>query len=168
MIFVRHPRVDAGGICYGRHDPPLGSSAVAEIAALAGRLGRRETVWSSPAARCRALAEAVAEGAPRIDPRLTELDFGAWEGAAWAAIPREDLDEWAGDPWHRSPPGGETFAAMHARVGTVLREIPRDAVVVTHAGVIRAAEMILTGATFDAVFARPVPYAEAISWTETT
>ena len=71
--------------------------------------GVRE-VWSSPAVRCRGLAEAIAAvlRVPlREDQRLWELDFGAWEGRPWETIAREDLDRWALDPLGFAPPGGD-------------------------------------------------------------
>ncbi len=49
-----------------------------------------------------------------------------------------------------------------ARVAEALAETPQGAVVVTHAGPIRAARMILTGAGFAQVFAEPVPHCTPI------
>lgn len=166
MIFLRHPKPEAPpGLCYGRRDLAPGPEAAAEIArALAETLpvGR---VLASPARRCRGLAEALAgrDGvALEIDARLWELDFGAWEGRRWWDIPRAESDPWAEDPWAVAPPGGETFAALHARVAAALAEAASGTALVTHAGPIRAARMILTGAGFDAVFAEPVPHAVPI------
>lgn len=97
-----------------------------------------------------------------FDPRLLELDFGAWEGRPWDAIPRSESDPWAVDPVNRAPPGGEPFATLHARVAAVLATVLAGAVLVCHAGPIRAGRMILAGESFDAAFARPVPYAEPL------
>ncbi len=163
MIFLRHPRTSVPpGTCYGRLEVELEPGAV-ETEALATKF-RKASVWSSPARRCRGLAATLADGAgPHYDTRLLELHFGAWEGCAWGAISRAQSDPWAADPWTVAPPGGETFAALHGRVVSVLEEITLRAgdaaVVVTHAGVIRAARMILDGASFETVFAEPVPYA---------
>lgn len=162
MIFVRHPAAAAApGTCYGRLDLACGPDAEAEIAAVLATLPRVAAVRSSPARRCRMLADRIAarDGvAVSSDERLRELDFGAWEGRLWSAIDRAESDPWAADPMTVAPPGGETFAALHARVAEALREVTEGTVVVTHAGVIRAARMILTGASFAAVFAEPVPY----------
>ena len=170
MIFLRHPTpACAAGLCYGRTDPGLGANAAAEIARALKATPRAGRVIASPAARCRELAEALAgrDGvALELDERLQELDFGRWEGMAWDDIPRAESDPWAADPWRRAPPGGESFAVLYARVAGALREAGPDAALVTHAGPIRAARMILTGATFEAVFAEPVPYATplAMEW----
>jgi alpha-ribazole phosphatase len=166
MIFLRHPATAvAPGICYGRLDVPPGPGAPAEIARALALLPRVPAVISSPACRCRVLAEPIAarDGvALTIDPRLQELDFGRWEGLAWDATERAESDLWAANPQGTAPPGGETFAALIARVTAALAEAPADAAIVTHAGVIRAARMILAGESFAAVFAAPVPHCEPI------
>ncbi|HUF55135.1 MAG TPA: histidine phosphatase family protein [Thermohalobaculum sp.] len=166
MIVIRHPRpAVAPGTCYGRLDLRPGPDAEAEIAAALASLPRRRPVLTSPARRCRLLAERLAArdgGRPRLDPRLRELDFGAWEGRRWDAIDRAESDPWAADPWGLAPPGGETFAALHARVAAALDDAAPGAILVTHAGPIRAARMILLGETFERVFAAPVPYATPV------
>lgn len=166
MIFVRHPPAAvAPGTCYGRLDLACGPEAEAHLAALLCALPAVTAVRSSPARRCLMLARRVAarDGAAVIeDGRLHELDFGAWEGRPWAGIDRGESERWAADPMTVAPPGGETFAAMLDRVRAALAETPAEALIVTHAGVIRAARMILTGASFADVFAAPVPFCEAI------
>lgn len=79
----------------------------------------------------------IAFGEPRTDSRLRELEFGDMEGRTWT-----DLDEAtrAGlasfDEF--SAPGGESMAAMKARVlGFVSDLSPGDHVVFTHGAVIR-------------------------------
>ncbi|MEM7508402.1 MAG: alpha-ribazole phosphatase family protein [Pseudomonadota bacterium] len=166
MIFLRHPRPKvAAGICYGRLDVPLRPGAAAEIAGTLKTLPKVSRVISSPAQRCRRLADAIGRfhGVEvEADPRLWELNFGAWEGQRWDMIDRGESDPWAADPMHVAPPGGETFAKLLARVEAALKNIPPDAAVVTHAGVIRAAKMLLTGAAFEAVFAERIPYARSL------
>lgn len=169
MIFLRHPRpAVAPGLCYGRLDLAEGPRAGAEIAAALKRMPAIGHVLTSPARRCRRLARRIARAAdvaPVEDHRLLELDFGAWEGVAWERIPRAESDPWAEDPWSRAPPGGERFADLHARVAEALAEAPPDAAIVTHAGVIRAARMILRRESFAAAFARPVPFATPLDLT---
>ncbi|MEM9140677.1 MAG: histidine phosphatase family protein [Pseudomonadota bacterium] len=161
---IRHPVTAAPpGLCYGRTDPGLGPDALGQIERAVALLEGCMAIVTSPLPRCMALAEALAAAngaALRTDPRLAEIDFGAWEGRLWDAISRTESDPWAADPWSVAPPGGETFADVHARVGAALADVVAGAVVVTHAGVIRAARMIVEGATFGDVFAEPVPYAE--------
>ena len=169
MIFLRHPRTDAPpGLCYGRTELAPGPGAAAEVARALEMTPPVARVLASPARRCRGLAEALAarDGVGlALDDRLRELDFGAWEGRRWWDIPRTESDPWAADPWALAPPGGETFAALHARVAAVLAEAGPGCALVTHAGPIRAARMLLTGAGFEAVFAEAVPYAVPIRLT---
>ena len=51
---------------------------------------------------------------------------------------------------------------MLKRVAQALSRAPDGAVVITHAGAIRAARMICEDWTFQDAFAAPVPYAEPI------
>ena len=162
MIFIRHPVTDAPeGMCYGRTDVGLGPDAELQIACVLRDLPRSCTLWSSPALRCLALAEPLGacDGIDvEIREELWELDFGHWEGRQWDDIPRAEVDAWAQDAWSNAPPGGESFKALSARLAPVLSDCPEDAVIVTHAGVIRAARMLLNGETMDEVFARSEPF----------
>ena len=137
LHLVRHPRprVDPG-VCYGRLDLAA-ENADAVAAVLRAELPPGLPVWSSPLARCRVLAEALHES-PRVDARLAEMDFGDWEGRAWDDIPRGELDAWAADVAGYAPPGGETPRALQRRALDFVAglEVP-EAVVVTHAGVMR-------------------------------
>ncbi len=162
IVLVRHPPTDLPpGLCYGRLDLPLSPAGLAMLPGLAARLAayRPARVWSSPAARCLALARAAAAGAPLVtEARLWELDFGAWEGLAWEHVPREALDRWAADPLGFAPPDGETGAALLARVGAVaaaLRAAAEDAVVVTHGGPLRLLPALLTGRAPDLLSPAP-------------
>ncbi|MGF1553610.1 MAG: histidine phosphatase family protein [Paracoccaceae bacterium] len=163
---LRHPRVAAAGLCYGRADVALAATAEAEIAAALVTTPPVRAVVASPSLRARALAEPLAarDGvALTLDPRLAELDFGAWEGRPWAEIDRAESDPWAEDPETRAPPGGERFADLRARVRAALADLPEGAAVVAHAGPIRAARMIVDGWSFEAAFAWAVPYAVPIA-----
>ena len=144
---VRHAPVDAQGICYGQHDVPTRIDAPEAAAIVARALDgvRFTSVHASPWARARLVGEALAALAHVplvVDARLSELSMGEWEGRAFAEIEASDADRFA--QWMRAwrtqaPPGGETIAALVARVGAWLDE--RDGgthVVIAHAGVVRA------------------------------
>ena len=166
LILIRHPPTSAPrGTCYGRRDFPLAPAADAAVVAALAALPTGRPVLSSPAPRCMGLARRLAArdgGCAHAEPRIQELDFGTWEGRPWDRIARAESDPWAADPWRVAPPDGETFAALHRRVAEALAAAPDGAILVTHAGPIRAARMILLGESFEAVFARPVPYAEPL------
>lgn len=166
MIFYRHPKPEAApGLCYGRMDLDISAEGAQQVADACAAPVAAAKVISSPAKRALALAQplAAAMGAPlTIDERLWEMDFGAWEGQLWSEIDRRQSDPWAEDVYNRAPPNGETFAALTTRVTAAIEDAGPDACIVAHAGPIRAAMMILGGATFQDVFARQIPFASPI------
>jgi alpha-ribazole phosphatase len=154
------------GRCYGRLDLPLADPAdgAGLVSALAPMRGA--AIHTSPLARCRLVAEALAIAwgapAPAPDARLLELDFGAWEGRSWDAIPRADLDLWAADLWGFAPPGGESGAALVARVTAFRRGLTRPAVVITHGGPLKVLLALAAGRPVD--LARPSPAPGSIAY----
>jgi alpha-ribazole phosphatase len=137
LHLIRHPPpLVTPGICYGRLDVAA-ENAMPVAAALRAELPPGLPVWTSPLARCRMLAEAL-HASPTVDERLAEMDFGVWEGRAWDAIARAELDAWAADVAGYAPPGGESPLAVQRRALAFVAglEVP-EAVVVTHAGVMR-------------------------------
>jgi alpha-ribazole phosphatase len=158
IVLIRHPRpLIAPGICYGQLDIPVHPEAAETIARIAADPGLKGAtrVWSSPAYRCRVLADAIAEALAvplTIDHRLLELDFGDWEGRPWDTVARADLDRWAAEPVTFAPPGGESGAALIARIRAFevdLRHDRLDCVVVAHGGPLKALAALLTGKPVD-------------------
>ncbi len=144
LILLRHTRpVGAAGLCYGRTDLAVADDFDAEVLRLTADLPRIAQIVTSPLTRTAKLARAIGAASDlpvREDDRLVEMDFGAWEGLAWEAIPRAELDAWADDLMHARPHGGESVAMLAARVGAALSSLDGgDTLVVTHAGVVRAA-----------------------------
>jgi alpha-ribazole phosphatase len=152
LYLVRHPRpAHVQGLCYGRQDVPISAAALDQ--ALASIRAHPEAdallrckVFSSPSTRCLLLARALA--APRAVTRsddLRELDFGAWEGRPWDALPRDELDAWAADVWDYRPGGVESAAMVADRwrrwSAWLQRSGVASALAVTHAGVIRVARL---------------------------
>jgi alpha-ribazole phosphatase len=146
VYLVRHTRPALeGSRCYGRLDADLAPGWKEQAATLQTRLPTGAALITSPDRRCRQLAELLAlqAGTPAIiDERLQELDFGAWEGLAWADVPRAESIHWAGDVWNRSPPGGETYATLYERISGAWQSLVlMDAdtvVVIGNAGPLRA------------------------------
>jgi alpha-ribazole phosphatase len=158
LYLVRHPRPDvADGTCYGRSDLPLAADPAPVADALRALLPAGLPLYSSPLARCRALAELL-HPQPRFDERLRELDFGAWEMQAWDAIDRAALDAWAADPLHFRPPGGEAVADLRRRIRDFLDELAEDAVLVAHAGVMKLCVAELAGVPATEWFAMKFDY----------
>ncbi|MBS0508918.1 MAG: histidine phosphatase family protein [Proteobacteria bacterium] len=155
LWLVRHARpLVAPGLCYGRLDMPADASASrAAAAALARALPPRVArAWHSPLQRCELLALDLQALRPdlasRAEPRIAEMDFGAWEGRAWSAIARAEIDAWAADLAGHAPGGGEPLVAMLARVDMALRHAAScaqggDVLWITHAGVARCVQWLL-------------------------
>lgn len=145
LYLVRHPPpAVAPGTCYGATDLPLADDPAFHAAALQPLLPAGAPIYSSPLTRCRRLAELL-HPAPVFDARIREIDFGDWEMRPWDALDRALLDAWAADPFRFVPPGGEAVAALRKRVAAFLTEIPDEAVLVAHAGVIKVCAAELAG-----------------------
>ena len=156
LWLVRHaPVLAAPGICYGQLDLAADPIATAQCAErLASALPNSLVLRHSTLQRCELLAKSVltlrSDLEPVADNRLREMDFGAWEGQPWAALPRTELDTWATQIATYAPGGGERLWDMLARVGEALREASiqasasgRDVVWIAHAGVARCVEWLL-------------------------
>jgi alpha-ribazole phosphatase len=156
--WIRHaPVTGQQGRIYGNRDVACDCSDEAVFRALAGRLPAAAVWIVTPLGRTRATAEAIARhhaAAPadypadyEIEARLAEQDFGNWQG-----LTHDELARQRSGAWHRFwlapaaevPPGGESFAALSARVAEAIaertrRHAGRDIVCVSHGGPIRAA-----------------------------
>lgn len=146
LILLRHTTPDvAPGTCYGQTDLDVAASFKTEAASSLAALPAFQQIVSSPLKRCRKLAEFASEkaGVPvTFDPRLIEMDFGSWEGRLWSEIERNEIEAWASDFYHARPHGGESVAILHARIRAALKELKdqdKSTLIVSHAGVIRAA-----------------------------
>lgn len=155
LWLVRHaqPTV-ATGTCYGALDVPANAQATQKAAQqLAQALPKRITARHSTLQRCELLARATQALRPDLtttpDPRLREMDFGAWEGRAWDAIGKNAIDAWTANFAHHRPGGGDTLAEMLARVAAALANARHqarsgnDVVWFTHAGVARCVTWLL-------------------------
>jgi probable phosphoglycerate mutase len=77
----------------------------------------------------------------RTDDRLSEIDYGHWEGRLWDELPHTDPEGFAArqaDTWGWQPLGGESYRMLSQRVALWLAEIERDTVVASHGGVSKA------------------------------
>jgi alpha-ribazole phosphatase len=154
---VRHAQpLIASGVCYGALDVPAEVDATRQAAhGLAQRLPPEARVLVSPLLRCQQLAQALRVLRPDLlfdtNARLAEMNFGAWEGQRWDALPPEAFAAWTNDFWFHRVDGGECVADFMGRVGEVwdaamaagIANAPQ--VWLTHAGVIRAARLIASG-----------------------
>ncbi|MEM1187302.1 MAG: alpha-ribazole phosphatase [Pseudomonadota bacterium] len=146
LIFLRHTTPDvAEGVCYGMTDLALRGSFESESLEVLGALPAVTRVVSSPLSRCARLAEFIGSRLAltvSLDERLREMDFGRWEGQRWKEIKRGELDLWAEDFMHARPHGGESVHQLRTRVCSAMDSysaLTGDTLLVTHAGVIKAA-----------------------------
>jgi alpha-ribazole phosphatase len=100
-----------------------------------------------------------------VEPRLQELNFGAWEGLAWDAIPREEIDAWAADPLGYRPRGGETVNELASRVEQAWRQATataRHELWITHAGPMRCLYALTMGQPLAQCLDRRFDYGEVL------
>jgi broad specificity phosphatase PhoE len=159
IYYVRHGLTDwnAEQRLQGRHDIPLNPEGCAQavrcgdiLLDLFRRDGRSPESFdyvSSPLIRARKTMEimratlGLPPGAYSVDPRLAEIAFGEWEGLTYADVMARDKDVVArreSDKWGFTPPGGESYAQVTARIGEWYARVDRDTVVAAHGGTARA------------------------------
>jgi alpha-ribazole phosphatase len=162
-IFIRHPPLlDMQGICYGTLDINVSQDIMLQHAqALKQQLSLDLPMISSPLQRCYDLARSLNSSFTQ-DQRLIEMHFGHWQGQAWSAIDRAELDDWAKDIAHYRAPNGENFMDVIARLSNMLDELKTPHILITHAGVIRAAHFLLGDVSVEDAAAIDVPYVTPI------
>ena len=148
LLFIRHgpTRWNDAGRIQGRRDIPLAPAALARLSRqrLPDPLAGRCRWVSSPLLRARQTAEALGAEALEIEPRLTEMDWGEWEGRSLPSL-REELGEAMRANEARGldfeTPAGDSPRRVLERLRPWLREIAeagRPVVAVSHKGVGRA------------------------------
>ncbi|WP_416896247.1 MAG: histidine phosphatase family protein [Minwuia sp.] len=142
---IRHGRTgwNAERRIQGRTDVPLSPEGRAEQAARRIPAAFAQApAYSSPLARAVETARLLGLD-PVTDARLTEMDFGDWEGRTHAELTAEDADGMArleARGINMRPPGGETPREVQTRLVEFLRSKDGgDLIAVCHKGVIRAA-----------------------------
>jgi broad specificity phosphatase PhoE len=152
IVLIRHGHTawNQEGRMQGRADIPLSPAGREEV--LRWRLpdawaGAR---WlSSPLARATETAALLTNRPADIEPRLIEMDWGAWEGRTLADLRAEMSDAMAANEalgLDFRPPGGESPREVRARLESLFADLTDELVLcVTHKGVIRAAVSLATG-----------------------
>lgn len=82
------------------------------------------------------------------DDRLKEMYFGRWEGLTLAEVAQKDPQgehRREAEKWWFTPPDGESYADLSARIGDWLADKNCPAVVVGHGGVLRVLHHRLGG-----------------------
>ena len=112
-----------------RIDISINEDGRRQAQALAHRLSavRFDRVITSPLFRARETGEIIAKGAKvEADPRLKEMDYGAWEGLTYQQIEETDREarrEWELAPDRLACPGGESGNDVADRVRSFLDDL---------------------------------------------
>ncbi len=156
IVFVRHGETDANkaGLLLGRSDPPLNATGEEQARAAADALAGSDiaAIVSSPLQRAEITAAAIADraGLPvEIEQRLIEIDYGDWDEEPFGGLAPDIVIKWRSDPTF-APPGGESLAALQARVEECAADLldrSRDGMVVavSHVSPIKAAVCFALG-----------------------
>jgi probable phosphoglycerate mutase len=154
IFFIRHGQTDwnAAARYQGQRDIPLNDVGRAQarrngevMRTLLGQAPGYDFV-ASPLGRAQETMQILREtmGLPRqgyrLDDRLKEVHYGAWEGRLASDLPRDDpagIAERRLDPYHWRPRGGESYADLMARTTQWLDSVVRDTIAVSHGGVSR-------------------------------
>ena len=157
---LRHGRTDWNslGVLQGRTDRPLEDDEPERLGTLAVPPPWDEAdLLASPLIRARDTARLVTGRDAAVDPRLIEMNFGAWEGLSskdLAADPSSgfrDVEDWG---WDYRPPDGESPREVWARVSAALEALERDTLIVCHLVVMRVTLAVAHGWDFDG----PMPF----------
>ncbi|MCZ4100822.1 bifunctional RNase H/acid phosphatase [Streptomyces sp. H39-C1] len=149
----------------GGTDPDLSETGRRQAQQAAISFAARGTVQaivSSPLARCRQTAEAVASRLGlevRIDEGLRETDFGVFEGLTFGEVRERypaELDDWLASA-KTAPPGGESFAAVARRVSLsrdklLARYAGKTVLLVTHVTPVKTLVRLALGAPPESLF----------------
>ena len=159
IYYIRHGETawNAEGRLQGARDVPLNdlgrrqaAHAGQILADLFVREGRDKSALSfvsSPLGRARSTMELVRGELKlppadyRLDDRLREIGYGEWEGSTLAEMQAADPEFFAkrqAEKWTMSPPGGESYVAVQARVQSWYGSLWEDTVAVAHGGTARA------------------------------
>jgi broad specificity phosphatase PhoE len=158
VYYIRHGETDwnVAGRLQGRRDVPLnarGRSQAARCGDILRDLLARDNrdpsdldYVSSPLGRARQTMELArpALGLPtdgyRVEPQLSEISFGDWEGFTIAQLHTRDPERIAQrehDKWHFLPPGGESYEKVSGRMRDWYLNLTRDTVAIAHGGTAR-------------------------------
>jgi alpha-ribazole phosphatase len=150
VLCWRHPRaMGAAGRCIGQTDLPVDPRKAKRLAHRIRQQARRDgltfEVCTSHLRRARDVGAWLRRWGwrVRVDARLAEMNFGAWDGQPWSAIAWAEVQAWQDDFLHHRPAGGESLWQLAARARALRADLTGSGsskvrIVVTHGGWINA------------------------------
>lgn len=163
IYLVRHiePLIEKG-ICYGQLDVPIPKDYKIKHENIKKELPFTfDHVFSSPLTRCLWLAHSFTDTVNE-DARLMEVNFGDWEGKKWDELPSLELKTWMENYIELAPPNGESLKQLVDRFADFTRALKKETytrvLVITHAGIIRAAKHVFNGMPLTEVMMTPADY----------
>lgn len=174
LHLIRHGAPDVEGLLLGHQDRPATPKGAAACTAKAAGIEFHQ-IYSSDLSRCAISAHqisAISGVGLHLDPRLRELDFGAWDGHSPTDLPVDMLRDFWADPDAHPPPNGETWSIFTQRIAAALADIPpAPTLIVTHGGTMRAMLHLLLGWPQEHIWSLDLPYACRLSlriWPKST
>jgi probable phosphoglycerate mutase len=131
----------------GHRQAAQAGNILADLFARDGRDKSSLSFVASPLIRARATMELVRAELklPRdgyaLDGRLREIGYGEWEGSTLPEMKLRDPQLFARrqtEKWTVSPPGGESYVEVQARMADWYASVTSDTVAVAHGGTARA------------------------------
>ena len=151
VTLIRHAKTIYPSGTLPPHDPDVDLTDQDKINTIAGLIPDQADWWISPLSRCQKTAAALkdAGAAPKAEhthETIFEQRFGDWHGAEiadiWGQINHLEKTNWFFLHPDITPPNGESFNAMSARLQPVMAEIADHQgdhlVLICHGLVIRA------------------------------
>ncbi|WP_040645050.1 histidine phosphatase family protein [Pseudoalteromonas rubra] len=177
LYFIRHGEPRETGRLLGSTDMSASASGNEQVHAQLEACDGIAQVIASPLQRCQTVARTFCEttGLPlQIEPRLSEMHFGDWDGerydALWQSARAPSIGDFWQSPWQHTPPNGESMSAFHLRLYDWWQQFTaspscESVAIVTHAGVIKQLLAIWLGlpAEFDGHLSRAeIGYAKMV------
>jgi broad specificity phosphatase PhoE len=155
ILLIRHGPTawNEQGRMQGRADLPLSPAGRVQVLGWQLPEGWANARWlSSPLRRAAETVALLTDGPVAIEPRLIEMDWGAFEGRTLADLRAEAPAAMAANEARGldfRPDGGESPREVRTRLQSLIAALAQpdagDAICVTHKGVIRAALSLATG-----------------------
>lgn len=153
IFFVRHGETawNSDGRYQGQSDVALSEVGLRQAEKLADNFfyGTPAAIYASDLIRAQTTAKILAAkfNLPvKLEPKLRELNFGAWEGKRYDEIKKlwpDEIDKFFLSPDEAKVPGGETVAELQKRTTEALKQIIAEnpdghIAVVAHGAVLRS------------------------------